>query len=251
MLLRKLPRMARRSGAQVLTRRGMSPRPPNARASRAIDEQLPRVVRRRTVAYVQSLSSVSLFFIGAVLVVNGLALLGRIEPTGAAPVNAFVGIVLVATAGRLALPTGADEAALLAAAGFLLFGITYLWVALNAWTGHPAGGLGWYCAWATGVSVFLGLANLVHEHDTKFALLWLLWALLFATFFSVLALGRSTLNHAAGWLAIMEAIVTASVPGGLLMIGRWDDLATAWVAVATAGVIGVFLILICRPRPAT
>ena len=205
-------------------------------------------MRRRTVAYVQPVSSVSLFFIGAVLVVNGLALLGRVEPTGAAPVNAFVGIVLVAAAGRLALPTGANEAALLSAAGFLLFGVTYLWVALNAWTGHPAGGLGWYCAWATGVSVFLGLASLIHEHDTKFALLWLLWALLFATFFSVLALGRSALNHAAGWLAIMEAIVTASVPGGLLMIGRWDDLATAWVAVATAGVIGVFLVLVRRAR---
>jgi hypothetical protein len=68
---------------------------------------------------------------------------------------------------------------------------------------------------------------------------------------SVLALGRSTLNYAAGWLAIMEAIVTASVPGGLLMIGQWDDLATAWVAASTAGVIGVSLVLVRRPRPAT
>jgi hypothetical protein len=75
--------------------------------------------------------------------------------------------------------------------------------------------------------------------------------LLFATFFSVLALGRSELDHAAGWLAIMEAIVTASVPGGLMMIGRWEDLATAWVVLAAAGVIGVFLVLAWRPRPAS
>jgi putative amide transporter protein len=114
----------------------------------------------------------------------------------------------------------------------------------------PAGGLGWYCAWATGVSVFLGLVTLIREDDTKFALLWLLWALLFATFFAVMALGWSTLNHAAGWLAIMEAIATASVPGGLLMIGQWDDLATAWMAIAAVGVIGVFLVLAHRPRPA-
>jgi hypothetical protein len=197
------------------------------------------------------LSSVSLFFIGAVLIVNGLALHARIEPKEAAPVNALVGIVLVAAAGRLALPAGADETALIGAAGFLLFGVTYLWVALNAWTGHPPGGLGWYCAWATGVSVFLGLVDLIHADDPKFALLWLLWALLFATFFSVLALGRSELDHAAGWLAIMEAIVTASVPGGLMMIGRWEDLATAWVVLAAAGVIGVFLVLAWRPRPAS
>jgi hypothetical protein len=196
------------------------------------------------------LSSVSLFFIGAVLIVNGLALHGRIEPKGTAPVNAIVGILLVAAAGRLALPTGADEAALVGAAGFLLFGITYLWVALNAWTGHPAGGLGWYCAWATGVSVFLGLVNLIHEDNPKFALLWLLWALLFATFFTVLTLPQANLSHAAGWLAMMEAIVTASVPGGLLMIGKWEDLPTASVAAATAGVIAVFVVLARRPRRA-
>jgi hypothetical protein len=208
----------------------------------------------RTVGWLRTfsaLSSVSLFFIGAVLFVNGLVLHGRIEPKGAAPVNAFIGVVLVAAAGHLALPTGADEAALVGATGFLLFGVTYLWVALNAWTGHPTAGLGWYCAWATVVSVFVGLVTLIHEDDTKFALLWLLWALLFATFFIVMALDRSKLNHAAGWLAIMEATVTATVPGGLLMIGQWDDLATAWMAIAAAGVVGVFLVLAHQSRPAT
>ncbi len=195
------------------------------------------------------MSAVSLFFIGAVLIANGLVLHGRVEPKGAAPINALVGIVLVAAAARLALPTGADEAALVGAAGFLLFGITYLWVALNAWTDHQAGGLGWYCAWAASVSVFFGLVSLVHQDDPKFALLWLLWALLFATFFIVLALNQSRLSHAAGWLAIMEAIVTASVPGGLLMIGQWENLATAWVAGATAGVVAIFFVLAFRPRP--
>jgi hypothetical protein len=62
------------------------------------------------------LSSVVLFFIGAVLLVNGLVLHGRIASKGAVPINAFVGVVLVAAAGRLALPTGADETALVGAA---------------------------------------------------------------------------------------------------------------------------------------
>ena len=196
------------------------------------------------------MAAVSLFFIGAVLMANGLVLHGRIEPRGAAPVNAFVGVVLVATAGRLALPAGADEARLAGAAGFLLFGITYLWVALNAWTGGPPAGLGWYCAWATGVSAFLGIVSLEHQDDAKLALLWLLWAVLFATFFAVLALGRSELVSAAGWLAIMEAFVTASVPGGLAMIDEWDGLATAWVTVATGGVLVAFLVLALRPARA-
>jgi hypothetical protein len=195
-------------------------------------------------------SAVSLFFIGAVLFVNGLTLLGRMEPKGGAPVNALVGAVLVGNAARLALPDGADEAALAGAAGFLLFGVTYLWVALNAWTGHDARGLGWYFAWATGVSAFLGGITLFHEHDWKFTLLWLLWAVLFATFFVVVALERADLQFAAGWLAIMQAFVTASVPGGLEMIGKWDnDVATGVIAIATAAVIGVFLGLVRRaPR---
>jgi len=197
------------------------------------------------------LSAVSLFFIGAVLFVNGLTLLGRIEPKGGAPVNALVGAVLVANAARLALPSEAGEAALAEAAGFLLFGITYLWVALNAWTGHDPKGLGWYFAWATGVSVFLGLIALIHSEDWKLAMLWLLWAILFATFFGVIALERTDLVFAAGWLAIMEAFFTASVPGGLELIGKWDDDATTVVvAIGTVAVVGAFLALARRPVPA-
>jgi hypothetical protein len=195
------------------------------------------------------MSGVALFFIGAVLTCNGLSLLGRIEPRGAAPINAFVGAVLVATSGRLAVPAGATETDLIGAAGFLLFGLTYLWVALSAWTRQPTDGLGWYCLWATGVSAFLGVTVQVHEHDTKLALLWLLWVVLFATFFALLALGRSQLAAAAGWLAIMEGLVTASIPGALLMIGRWSSLATGWVAAATVATLAVFAALVARGTP--
>ena len=150
------------------------------------------------------MSAVSLFFNGAVLFENGHTLLGRIEPRGGAPVNALVGVVLVANAARLALPAGADEPALAAAAGFLLFALTYLWVALNAWTGHDSSGLGWYCAWAAGVSIFLGLVTLFHQHDWKFTMLWLLWAVLFATFFVVIALERTALVFQSNERALLE-----------------------------------------------
>lgn len=194
------------------------------------------------------MSGVSLFFIGAVLLCNGLTLLGRMEPKAAAPVNAMVGLVLVATAARLGVPADADESALVGSAGFLLFGLTYLWVALTAWTGHSATGLGWYCGWATAVSLFLGGVTLFDLDDAKFALLWLLWAVLFGTFFTLIALERSELAYAAGWLAILEAAFTASGPGALLMTDAWDDLATAWVLAATVGVIAVFLVLARRAR---
>jgi hypothetical protein len=194
-------------------------------------------------------SSVALLFIGPVLLLNGLTLLGRIEPRAAATVNALIGSLLVANAVRLLLPTGADEAALTGAAGFLLFGLTYVQVAFNTWTGHPSGGLGWYCGWAALVSAFLGVVAQTRHDDPKLALLWVLWTVLFAVFFVLIALDRSVLARPAGWLAIMEAVVTTTVPGALLVIGEWGGLATAWVAGATAVTLGAFAVLVVRaPR---
>ncbi len=161
----------------------------------------------------RAVSAVSLFFIGAVLLCNGLTLLGRIQPRSAAPVNALVGVVLVAAAARLGVPHDASEADLVGAAGFLLFAITYLWVAINAYTRHDPAGLGWYCAWASGVSVFLGLVNVTHLDDDKFALLWLLWAVLFAVFFVVIALERTDLAVAAGLARDSRGAVHRERPG--------------------------------------
>ena len=195
------------------------------------------------------MSAVSLFFIGAVLLCNGLTLLGRITPRGAAPVNALVGVVLVAAAAHLGVPQDASEGDLVGAAGFLLFAVTYLWVAINAYTRHDPAGLGWYCAWAAGVSVFLGLVNVTHLDDDKFALLWLMWAVLFAVFFVVIALERTELAVAAGWLAILQALFTASGPGALEMIGKWEELATGWVVFATIVVLGSFAMVALRRAP--
>ena len=122
-------------------------------------------------------------------------------------------------------------------------------MALNAYTGHDPAGLGWYCAWATAVSVFLGLVTVTHLDDDKFAL-------------PVAAVGGAVRRllrrdragahraspYAAGWLAILEAIFTASGPGGLEMIGKWEDLATGWVVFATAVVLGGFAAVALRRR---
>jgi putative amide transporter protein len=185
------------------------------------------------------MTSVGLFFIGAVLFLNGLSLLGVVTPREAAPINALVGVLLVAVAADTALPDAAGEAEGFTAAGFLLFAFTYLWVAINSFAGLPGRGLGWYCAWAAGVSVFLGAVAERRSDDTKLALLWLLWAVLFATFFALLGLGTERLARAAGRLAIAEAVVTTTVPGALLLLGEWSDLATAWVVVATLATLGL------------
>jgi putative amide transporter protein len=194
------------------------------------------------------MASIGLFFIGSVLFVNGLALLGRVSADAAAPINALIGLLLVAVVAAIAIPardmsSTANRNAMLSAAGFLVFALTYLWVAVNNWTGRPNHGLGWYCCWAVGVSVFFGLVAFLRVHDPKEGTLWVLWAVLFAVFWALLGLDRVRLRRAAGWLAITEAFVTASIPGGLLLLGDWGRVATGWVVGAAVVTLTGFVVL--------
>lgn len=98
------------------------------------------------------MASVGLLFVGAVLFVNGLLFLGRIDPKGAAVFNLFVGGLQVAVPFYLiATATSANNAAtandILATAGIFLFGFTYLYVGIVNLAGFKAVGIGWYSLW--------------------------------------------------------------------------------------------------------
>ena len=59
------------------------------------------------------MSSLALFFVGSVLLLNGLGLLGLIGPKETAPINLFIGSTLVATVAVTALGvSGSSEAEL-------------------------------------------------------------------------------------------------------------------------------------------
>lgn len=197
----------------------------------------------------------ALFFVGAVLLVNGLSLLGRVDPKGAAPINVFVGLLLVAVTFYAVFPardlTVAENlATVVSTAGFMLFGFTYLYVGILNYTGHSGSGLGWYCGWAALVSVGLALVNFVRFGDAKFGTLWVLWAILFTLFFLVLALGMERLSWATGWVAVIEAFITTTIPGALLMLGWWEPM-PQWVAAAVGVVaVGAFGFLLSRSSPA-
>lgn len=196
------------------------------------------------------MTSIGLFFVGAVLFINGLTLLGRVSPGGAAPINAFVGSLLIVVTAFIALPLREVDPAenrelLVGSAGFLLFAFTYLWVALNNWTEEEGSGLGWYCLWAAGVSAFLAVLNLADYGNVPVGMLWVLWTVLFLFFFVVLALGVEELTAVAGWVTLTEAFVTATIPGALLLLGEWDDLADGvaiGVATATIAVFGILTV---------
>jgi putative amide transporter protein len=179
------------------------------------------------------MSAVGLMFVGAVLFVNGLLLLGRIDGKGAATFNLFVGALQVAIPFYL-IATAPTESDILLDSGIFLFGFTYLYVGISNLAGQPATGLGWYSMWVAIMATAFGITNIVKFHDPTIGLLWLQWAVLWALFWLVLALDKTRLTALTGWLTLILSFTTCTIPGFLLLLGEWGKVPTWLVLVVIA-----------------
>jgi hypothetical protein len=189
-------------------------------------------------------------FVGAVLFVNGLLLLGKVDAKGAATFNLFVGALQVAIPFYLiaTAPTASD---ILLDSGIFLFGFTYLYVGISNLAGQPATGLGWYSAWVAIMATAFGITNIVKFSDPTIGLLWLQWAVLWALFFLVLALGQDRLTPLTGWLTLILSFTTCTIPGFLLLLGEWGHVPTWLVLLVIAATVAALLPIASRTlRPA-
>lgn len=185
------------------------------------------------------MGAVGLLYVGAVLVVNGLMLLGYVTGPGAAPLNLFVGTLQVVVPTVLLIRAGSDPAGVFAASGLYLFGFTYLWVGINALGGLPGHGLGWFSLFVAVAALGYGWHAFTAESDPAFGVIWLLWSVLWGLFFLVLALERTELTELTGVVAVVEGVVTAAVPAFLILIGSWSANATTAIVLALLGVAAV------------
>lgn len=183
------------------------------------------------------MGAVGLIYVGAVLVVNGVMLLGHISPRGAAPLNLFVGALQVVTPTYLIVSAAGDQAQIALAAGLYYFGFTYLWVGINAVTGWPAEGLGWFSLIVAVAAVGFAIHSWTEAGDRPFGVIWLLWAVLWFSFFLLMALHKDGLTQAVGVLAAGLGLLTAAVPGFLIVAGWWVDSTTTVVLVAVLGLL--------------
>ncbi|MDO5629564.1 MAG: AmiS/UreI family transporter [Mobilicoccus sp.] len=194
------------------------------------------------------MADIGLFYVGAVLLVNGVMLLGGMTPKAAAPLNLFVGLMQVFTPTYLVLTSGGDAATVLGAAGLYLFGFTYLWVGINALGDLPGTGLGWF-------SLFVAVAATAYAVVTwqdggrVFTVIWLCWALLWLLFFLVLALERAELTRFTGGVAIAAGVLTAALPAWLSLTGLFQDSAmTALIAAVVALLVLAGVWVVTRPQ---
>lgn len=162
-----------------------------------------------------------LLYVGAVLFVNGFMLLGKADAKGAAVMNFLTGIlglvINIIIIGVNAAGEG-DPALYYAAGTGLLFAFTYLYVGAVNMFGLDGRGLGWYCLYVAITA--LPAAWLAFGSDVRFGVIWLMWAFLWFVYFLLLALKLQIVKF-AGYATILIAIVTAWIPGFLLLAERW------------------------------
>lgn len=167
------------------------------------------------------LLGLSLLYVGAVLFLNGLWLLGRIGDREIWVINVFSGGLTLLISLRLAFGPDADAASIRAAALTLLFTFTYFWVAMNRYNQADGRGLGWFSLFVAITAVPVAIDTLQQANTlwgTWFGLCWVAWAVLWFLFFVLLAL-QKPIARVTGWLTVLEGILTGWVPGYLLLSG--------------------------------
>ena len=192
------------------------------------------------------LLAVVLLYVGAVLAVNGIWLIGQARaaereaaPAGApseavtghptfienrevAILNIFTGFIGIVAAVTFAVQGTLDEelASIRASGYILLFAFTYLWVAANQFLGARGHAFGWYCLFVAITAVYAGIYTFVNADGNSAAIYlgfdWFAWAILWFLFFVLLALERPIARF-TGWMAILVGIGTSWVFSVLLL----------------------------------
>ena len=165
---------------------------------------------------------VCLLFVGIVLINNGACTLMKVPPKAAAVMNIFVG-GLSLFINFLNLIRGNYYAA----GTGLLFCFTYLFVAVNNIFGFD-----WkpFAVFSTFVAVNAAVFGIVEgvtgssvlgiTSDWRWAAIWWAWAVLWGTSFFTDLL-KKNLGKFVPCLQIFEGVVTAWIPGVMMLLGVW------------------------------
>ena len=165
---------------------------------------------------------VCLLFVGIVLINNGICNLCNVNPKAAAVMNfltgglsLFINFVNLVQGNYYAAGTG------------LLFCFTYLFVAINNVFGLEGRPFAWFSTFVAVNAVVFGIIEGVTgstalgiSPDWRWAAIWWLWAVLWGSSFFTDILGKK-LGKFVPILQVFEGIVTAWIPGVMLLLGVW------------------------------
>lgn len=183
------------------------------------------------------MGNVGLLFVGAVLFINGMLLLGKVDARSGAVFNLFIGALQVLTPTYLIFTADGDPMKILAASGIYLFGFTYLYVGIGLLAGLDSTGVGYYSLFVAIAALGYSFANFRLLKDYPFGVIWLYWAFLWFLFFLLLGLKMDSLTTYTGWVTAIQGWVTGVIPAALLLSGYWKHPTEIAIALGVFGVV--------------
>lgn len=167
------------------------------------------------------LLGLGLLYVGAVLVLNGLWLLGHIEDREIVVVNVVSGTITLFVSLFWAFNSGANDGSIKGAALTLLFTATYFWVAYNRFSKVDGRGLGWFSLFVAITVAPVAVQSLQTATSPIGVWMgwnWVGWGLLWFCYFLLLAMKQPILRF-TGALTVLIGIVTGWAPGLSLLQG--------------------------------
>lgn len=195
-----------------------------------------------------------LLYVGAVLFVNGLSLVGWVKGKSLAPMDLFVGILQVVTPAYLIFTAHGDPLIIRNASGLFLFGFTYLYVAMNQFFDLDPSGLGWFCLFVVFAAIAYSFFNFrdANAAGYVFGVLWASWAYLWLLFWLLLSLDMASIARYTGAVCATQGIITGLIPA-LILLGQpsWFTTNLAITIAAVGIVLNVIYFLTVKTKPAT
>ena len=166
---------------------------------------------------------VVLLYVGIVLINNGIARLTDVDAKSTSVMNLFTGgqsiIANIITIVHGDFMLIGDIGDFYSAATGLLFGFTYLYVAVNSIFNLDPRLYGWYSLFVAINSVPAAWIEFYVNGDWRMAVIWILWGILWLTGFIENVLKKEL--KFVPYLAVFEGIVTAWIPGFLILTNLW------------------------------
>lgn len=183
------------------------------------------------------MGAVGLLYVGAVLFINGMMLLKKIDPRAAGIFNLFVGALQVITPTVLIITNPGNAAQILGASGIYLFGFTYLYVGINLLGGFDSTGVGYFSLFVAIMALGYSYANFQLLGDPAFGVIWLYWGFLWFLFFVLLGLKHEQITRYTGWVTAIQGWITAAIPAFMILTGYWRNTNVIAFILAVFGVV--------------
>jgi len=164
-----------------------------------------------------------LIFVGITLVLNGAARLTDIPPRAVALMNAITAFIIIA--GSLInlahmINTDAPTAVYANVASSLLFGFTYVFIALNTWFNFDWRPFAWFSLFVAIWAIYQMILS-IQMRDWGFTWLWLAWAAVWANGFLDTICGWGLMARIFPYLVIFVGITAAFIPAMMMLTDRW------------------------------